>query len=419
MYMGEEDQISYLANAIFAAHADGVASPRAATALEEIRQSIGAKKNTYKVARKRALSGAYSPTKIGNFAAEVSNLADMLYVCAIDQEISDTKKQIISQFSKSTSLTEEQISSLTKEVFARISQKQISITCPACKTTVNADAKFCPKCGASLVATPSNAEFDIPATGYAIEFCESGSASFPSALKFAQGAASFSSCLRNKKTWYLASWPADAVEKVVQLADLLSGIRNKRCYLNGQESEWYELFGFMWCASKRSQAYRPAEYCFGKADNRLNPWGCIQARMDWTEWANWFSYGRFEKQGLVDTSYAWVFDKTRIKHELMTNLHRVRYCPHLRMRLVEAVLRLIPERVAMTENGPWKYRRANGEIPGSIKIVEVKKSGDLEFRDEYFANGVRPRGLQPLSEILQKAFAEVGITDVQYNEIVN
>jgi len=419
MYLGEEDQISYLANAIFVAHADGATSPRATSALEEIRGSIGATKNTYEIARKRATSGAYSLTDIGNFAAQVSNLADMLYVCAIDREISGAKKQMISAFSKSTSLTEEQISVLTKDVIARIKQKQISITCPACKTTVNADAKFCPKCGVSLVATPSTSEFDIPISGYAIEFCESTSASFPSALKFAQTASSFSSCLRNKKTWYLASWPVDAFEDVVRMADLLSGIRNKRCYLNGQELEWGELFGFVWCAAERSKAYRRAEYCFGKADNHLNPWGCTQARMDWTEWASWFSYGRFEKQGLLRASYVWVFDKDRIKHELMTNLHRVRYCPHLRMRLVEAVLRSIPDRVQITDNGPWKYNRAYEETPGSIKIVEVEKSNGMDFRQEYFADGVRPRGIHILSDILKRAFAEAGITEVRYDAIVS
>ncbi len=141
--------------------------------------------------------------------------------------------------------------------------------------------------------------------------------------------------------------------------------------------------------------------------------------MDWTEWASWFSYGRFEKQGLLRASYVWVFDKDRIKHELMTNLHRVRYCPHLRMRLVEAVLRSIPERVQITENGPWKYSRGSEETPGSIKVVEVEKSNGMEFRQEYFADGVRPRGIHILSEILKSAFAEAGVTDVQYDAIIS
>jgi len=85
--------------------------------------------------------------------------------------------------------------------------------------------------------------------------------------------------------------------EVIKLAGLLSGLKNKKCYLDGEELDWDTLFGFVWCAGEREKAYRPIEYCFGKASKQLNPWGCIQAHMDWTEWANWFSYGRFEKQG--------------------------------------------------------------------------------------------------------------------------
>jgi hypothetical protein len=89
------------------------------------------------------------------------------------------------------------------------------------------------------------------------------------------------------------------------------------------------------------------------------------------------------------------------------------------MRLVEAVLRSIPDRVQITDNGPWKYNRAYEETPGSIKIVEVEKSNGTEFRQEYFADGVRPRGIHILSEILKRAFAEAGITDVQYDAIIS
>jgi hypothetical protein len=34
-------------------------------------------------------------------------------------------------------------------------------------------------------------------------------------------------------------------------------------------------------------------------------------------------------------------------------------------------------------------------------------------------DGVRPRGVHILAEILKKAFAEAGITDVQYESIVS
>jgi len=43
----------------------------------------------------------------------------------------------------------------------------------------------------------------------------------------------------------------------------------------------------------------------------------------------------------------------------------------------------------------------------------------LAFRQEYFADGVRPRGIHVLSDILKKAFSDVEITDVRYEAIVS
>jgi hypothetical protein len=412
MYLSEDDPTTYLANAIFVAHADGGISPKMAAALQEIRNSLGVTKPAYELAAKRALSGAYSLKIVSTFAGQVNNIADMLYLSAISDNISTTKIDLIYKFSKSIALSDEQIRALTKDAINRRDLRSASEICPACHSQISADSRFCPKCGFSLAST-NLSELEIPAVGYAIEFCESTSATFASALSAAQKAQSFSSCQRNKKTWYLASWPENAFSDVVHLAGLLNGLKNKKCYLNTRELDWSELFGFIWCAGERGKAYSPVEYCFGKSNRQLNPWGCIQAHMDWTEWAKWFSYGHFEKQGAFRSTQVWTFDKDRIRHELMIQLQRFRYCPHLRMSLVEAVLKELPDRVKVSDNGAWRYNRAYEEAPGSIKVVEVKKSADYEYRDEYFADGVRPRGTQALSEIIMRAFTAAGITDLQ------
>jgi hypothetical protein len=190
----------------------------------------------------------------------------------------------------------------------------------------------------------------------------------------------------------------------MRIAKALSGIRNRAIYHDGQQIDWDEVFGFIWCASQRDQAYKPVEYCFGKDENRINPWGCKQARMDWNEWATWFSYGRWEKAGIVSKRNVWVFDKERIKHDLATNLHRFRFCPYLNQDFVDAVLSAFPDRVEITDGSPWKYHSAYEEVPGSIKIIEREGDGDLCYTREYYADGVRPRGLLPLEEILMKAF---------------
>ena len=65
----------------------------------------------------------------------------------------------------------------------------------------------------------------------------------------------------------------------------------------------------------------------------------------------------------------------------------------------------IPEKVEVAENGPSKYNAVYEETPGSIKVVEREGAGDFVYTREYFADGVRPRGLAPLKEILTRAYS--------------
>lgn len=420
MSLNEQDQLIYLANVIFVANADGSVSTEKLAALDEIRASISAKKNIFEAAKKLALSENYSPSILSGFSIQVRNLADILYMCAIDGALSTSETNIIQDLSKKVHLTEEQAALLTREAIYRSSNKSRSRACHSCGTDISGDARFCPKCGSPLAieCAPEKQDFEIPTEGYAIEFCESTSASFPDALKLARASSSFKSTLRNKKTWYLASWLENDFNGAIRLAEALSGLRNKKCYHNGTETQWDELFGFTWCASERNKAYRQNQYCFGKEDNQLNPWGCKQARMDWTEWAQWFSYGRFETRGVLGRTRVWVFDKARIQHEVSTSIHRYRFCPFLRMNLIVIILRMLPNEVEVIENGPWKFNRSYNETPGSIKIVEIEKSDGMEFRQEYFSDGVRPKGIGILPDLLQKAFSEAGIRDVKPNELV-
>jgi Zn finger protein HypA/HybF involved in hydrogenase expression len=235
MYLDESDQITYLANIIFLAHADGTLSPKVAAALEEVRASVGVTKHIYNLAEKCALSGVYSPTKAGDYAAQVSNMADMLYVAFVDAHISDAEKKLIAEFSRSLNLTEEQTAILTKDAINRLKKKELSLLCPSCKAPITSDSTYCPKCGALLVGNAAASEFSVPPSDYSIEFCDSAAANFRAALKIAQKAPTFLTCVRKKKNWYLASWPASSIGEAAHLAEALSGIRNKKCYRDGLE----------------------------------------------------------------------------------------------------------------------------------------------------------------------------------------
>ena len=111
------------------------------------------------------------------------------------------------------------------------------------------------------------------------------------------------------------------------------------------------------------------------------------------------------KTGIVTKRNVWIFDKERIRHDVATNLHRFRFCPYLNKDFVDAVVSAFPDRVEITDNGPWKYNNVYEETPGSIKIIEKEGDGEFSYSREYYADGVRPRGLLPLQDILNKAFS--------------
>ena len=275
-------------------------------------------------------------------------------------------KKLVSEFSRRTKLTQEQILLLAQEAVLRAKENESFHHVPLLWRYFHEILKFCPQCGAAL-RTNVRTDFDIPRSGYAIEFAESSAGGFPAALSLARSAPSFSSCVRNKKTWYLAAWPESAFAEVIKLAYALGGIRNRKCYRNGDEVEWDDLFGFVWCASERTKAYRPVEYCFGKSDGRLNPWGCRHSRMEWTDWATWLSYYRFERAGILKREARLDVRQGAHRTRDRSSLHRYRYRPHLRWDFVLAVLRALPSQVEVTKTGPWKFSHAFEATPGSMK----------------------------------------------------
>ncbi len=198
---------------------------------------------------------------------------------------------------------------------------------------------------------------EIPATGYAVEFCESTAAGFPRSAEIAKAAPTFTSCVRAGKTWYLAGWPGDRFEQVVSLAESLKGIRNRKVYL------------------------------------------------------------AFRKSGLLRNQVAWVFDKERIRHELNQNAHAVRFCPHLRPALISAVVDALPDEVTVAAKGPWKYKYSGEEVPGAIKVIEKEGDDEYAFTNEYWSDGVVPRGLDAARQILTKAFQQARITDVTVRQL--
>jgi hypothetical protein len=406
------EPVPFLANIILVAQADGKLSASELGQLEAIRAELKFKKGDFNAALKLVEQGNHKLTPVGSFADQVKNLELILRVAYADEDVGEAELSLLDSFVKAVGIYPDQLEKLRGEALA--SMKKEPKMCPACGASAEPDALFCPKCGSSLTVTdePIKVELTIPSSGLAIEFAESTAASFPKALESAKATNGFLSYQKNKKTWYLAVYPSGNLKEAMSLVESLSGIRNRRVYLDGLEKSWDEMFGFAWCAAQRATAYRPMEYCFGKDENRLNPWGCKQTRMEWTEWANWFCYGQWEKGGVLGGKIQWRFDRERIRHELATNLFRYRFCPHLWAELSEAVLKYLPDTVLPDSDPNWGYHRQYEQAPGAIKVVEKETSGSFSFTNEYWADGVRPKGLRVLADILSKAFQELGRSPV-------
>ena len=403
--MSAED-IAIMANVIQVAYADGKLTGAEQALIDTVRKELGIKKGDLSAAQKLVDSGSYVMKPVGSFSSQVRNLEYALRVAYSDGDLGSLENDMILAFSASIGVSQEQLERMRAEVIAQTTTD--GVRCP-CGADNPADSKFCSKCGKNLAVPDQEVlvKYDIPRSGITIEFAESTSASFPKALEITKSAADFQQCVKNKKNWYMANYSSGRISDATPLAEALSGLRNRAVYVDGEEQQWDEVFAFVWCSSQRELAYRPIEYCFGKDENRINPWGCRQARMEWTDWSNWFCYGQWEKSRFIGKKVQWRFDKERIKHELSTNIFRFRYCPHLNTKLFELVLQGIPDVVVPGADSDWDYHQNYTEVPGAIKVVQQERNSGMTFSNEFWADGVRPKGLKVLAEILVKAFVEM------------
>jgi hypothetical protein len=421
MNLTDDQKVTYLANLVAVSRVDGSVSPNESQTIDIVLKRIGASKAALKKADALAQSEGFIPIAVGAFSAQIANLEDMMLVSLADGALDQAEKPMVLAFAKKVGITNEQLQLIVGEVRASLNSPKATRACPSCSATVSRDARFCPECGGSLEISDQAAavavEYTIPSVGIAIEFAESTASGFVDAVRKVKAAPENAECAKGKKIWYMGAWPRERIIDAAKLAEDLKGMRSRKVWIDGSESSWNDVFGFIWCYEQRNTAYRPLEYCFGVGEKRLNLWGCKNARMDWSRWSDWFSYGNFTKSGLLERGHIFVFDKKRIRHELEANLFRFRFCPSLNFKLVEAVLEQLPDQVEVRPNGDWLYKEDYDETPGSIKVKENFVEDGYSYMKEFHSSGVVPRtptvGLQILKRAFQSADVDAtGLKDV-------
>jgi hypothetical protein len=91
----------------------------------------------------------------------------------------------------------------------------------------------------------------------------------------------------------------------------------------------------------------------------------------------------------------------------------------MQTKLSDAVLRYLPDTVAPDSDPNWGYHRQYEQGPGAIKVVEKETSGALTYTNEFWADGVRPKGLRVLADLLSKAFQDLGDSPIPVNSLFN
>lgn len=301
-------------------------------------------------------------------------------------------------------------------------------TCPKCSTELKEKFKFCPTCGYDLLKTidceecgyqnESNSKFcqecgaplrnssdrekqtttnevvtknkvvetePLPDNGITIEFSYSSSQSFDFAVESAKKFPTFRQFGEGKKAIYRISFDPSKMDSAIELIEHLKGWRKRTVYVDGQKVPWDSVFAFSWCYERKKASFKPELYCFGYENNyEFNVWGCIQARLPFTENAEWFTWGQW-----LSNKGDWKFDKERIKHELQKTLYPYRFCPALQPTLIQEVLNALPNEVNPNKDKNWKFVESWGtESPAGL-VATVNRFG---FEEKVVMKGVSPTG---------------------------
>lgn len=186
-----------------------------------------------------------------------------------------------------------------------------------------------------------------PPRGVTIDFPDSTSSNFESALAYARGHPTYSQSQVGRRTRHRVTFGEGEQEGLFELSELLKGIRHRQLYVNGRLVPWGAILGYMPCYRHRVTSRNPIAYCHGKEHGTPNLWGCIHAGMPFTA-AHWWSIGEFmNKDGL------WRFDKADIYEVVLDQLHHFRFCPAINFDQVAEAIRAIPETVNPNEDDEW------------------------------------------------------------------
>jgi len=148
--MSNSDQITYIANVITIAYADGKVTGEEQNAIAWVRQKNGLSEDDLQAAIRLVQAGDYDITPVGRYSDTIRNLEDMLLVSLIDGDLSDKEKKAMLAFAKAIKLSQEQIKIIVTETKKIVKEITAETKCDACGVTLPPESRFCTECGQKI-----------------------------------------------------------------------------------------------------------------------------------------------------------------------------------------------------------------------------------------------------------------------------
>lgn len=227
--------------------------------------------------------------------------------------------------------------------------------------------------------TAAASEPAVPNQGITVEVSYATVAAFEQALEVARRRPTFQQFGEGKSLRFRVTYQMEELDALWEMKEATWELRHKRCWLHGNEVEWYEMARLTHCF--REYLGRPRrDHCFFDS-NFWNGFGCRYALANLSDRINndWLGFGQLEPGGV------WAFDKPRIAAYVRENIARAfHHCPAYDEEYLTLFLEIFPERVDPVEDDRWMLLRdRQGQVTGcGPASVDAAKKIVYEFQDK-------------------------------------